>query len=65
VTPLLRSVRPADVDVPLAAFARHPDAPRAAADLAVLHERSANIRLDVDLDLLSAVGTGHQKVVVH
>src|SRR5215207_8882344 len=42
-----------------------PQAPRIAADLAVLHERSPRVRLDEDLNLFAAVRTRHHKLVIH
>lgn len=41
----------------------HVNPPRIAAHLAVLNERAADIRLDVDLDGFAAVGALHQKLV--
>src|ERR1700681_3598954 len=40
-------------------------APRVAADLAVLNEVALDVRLEVDFDLLTAVGAGDEKGVVH
>jgi hypothetical protein len=42
---------------------RHADAPWIAADLAVLHKAAVDVRLDVDLRLLAAKRTRHQKLV--
>ena len=39
--------------------------PRIAAHLAVLHDRAANIGLDIDLDLFSTIRTGHQELIIH
>jgi len=36
---------------------------RIAAYLAILHERSANVRLEVNLDLFSAVRTGDEELI--
>jgi hypothetical protein len=41
-----------------------PKAPRVAAHLAILHERSANVRLEVNLNLLAAVRTGYEKLIL-
>jgi len=54
-----------DVDKAVLARARHADAPRIAADLAVLDEAAGHLGLDVDLDLLAAIGTGDKKLVIH
>ena len=43
---------------PIVASIRHLNPPRIAADLAILDEGAAYIRLDVDLQLLAAKRTG-------
>jgi len=43
----------------------HVDAPRIAADLAVLDEAAVDVRLDVNLHLLAAEWTRDQKLVGH
>ena len=55
-----RSICSANIDGPIAASTRHPDAPGIAADLAILDVTAADIELDVDLDLLAAIGARHQ-----
>jgi hypothetical protein len=65
VAELLRAVSAFHVDPSLVAGARHADAPRIAADLAVLDEAAFDVRLEVDLDLFTAVRTGHQELIVH
>jgi hypothetical protein len=59
----LRPVGAADRD--LGAVRRTMDAyqPRVAADLAILHEAPANVPLDVDLNLLAAVGASDRELV--
>ena len=61
--PSFRSVCSRDMDGPIAASTRHVDAPGIAADLAILNEASCDVWFDVDLDLLSAKGTGDEKIV--
>jgi len=51
------------VDSPILVSTRHVDAPRIAADLAVLNEAAADVRLDVDLQLLAAKRTRDPKLV--
>jgi hypothetical protein len=48
---------------PIFASTRHVDAPRIAADLAVLDEAAFDVRFDVDLQLLAAKRTRDQKLV--
>ena len=55
----------ADVDPPSVSRPADADAPRVAAHFAVLNERSPNIWLDVDLDLLAAVRTRDRESIVH
>ena len=65
---LLGPVGTGDVDVcglAIGTVTRHRHPPRIAADLAVLNEAAGRIRLHVDLDLLAAVRTRHEKQVVH
>ena len=50
---------------PIVVSARHDDAPRIAADLAVLNEAAVDVRLDVDLHLLAAVRARHDEPIVH
>jgi hypothetical protein len=38
--------------------------PRVATHLAVLHERARDVHLDVDLDVLSAVGARDDKILL-
>ena len=51
------------MDSPVFVATRHADAPWIAADLAVLNEAAADIRLDVDLQLLAAKWTRDRKLV--
>jgi hypothetical protein len=51
------------MDSPIFVPTRHADAPRIAADLAVLNEDAVDVRLDVDLQLLAAKRTRDQKLV--
>jgi hypothetical protein len=53
------------VDNPIVASARYADAPWIAADLAVLNEAAMNVRLDVDLYLLTTKRTRDQELVWH
>src|SRR5205085_9169088 len=62
---LLGTVGAADAYISLVVLANHVHAPRVATDLAVLHERPPHVRLDVDLDILAAVGTVDDEVIVH
>ena len=62
------SVRPvgaSDFDVPVLAGAEDADAPWVAADLAVLDERTPDVRLEINLDLLAAIRTRHVELIVH
>jgi hypothetical protein len=60
---LLRAVGAADLDVAVVAGPAHADTPGVAAHLAVLDERAADVRLEVDFDLLAAVRTGDEELV--
>ena len=62
---LLRAIRADDVDPSIVAVVRDADSPRAAADFAVLDEAAVEIRFDVNLDFLSAIGARHEKTVFH
>src|SRR5687767_1149995 len=61
--PSFRAVRPGNLDVPIVSIARHAHSPWVTANLAILNEAPAQIRLDVNLDLLRAVGTIDQKTI--
>ena len=50
---------------PIVVSTGHGDAPWVTADLAVLNEAAADVRLDVDLQLLAAERTCDQKLVWH
>ena len=50
---------------PILVSAGHVDAPWIAADLAVLDETAADVRLDVDLQLFATKRTCHQELVCH
>jgi len=62
---LLRAIRADDIDPSIVAVARDADSPRAATDFAVLDEAAFEIRFDVNLDFLSAIGARHEKTVFH
>jgi len=51
------------MDSPIFVSTGHVDAPWIATDLAVLNEAAADVRLDVDLQLLAAKRTRDQKLV--
>ena len=50
---------------PILVSTRHLDAPWIAADLAVLNEAAADVRLDVDFQILAAERTRNQELVWH
>jgi hypothetical protein len=60
---LLRAVGAADIDVAVVTGPAHADPPGVAAHFAVLDKRSADVRLEVDLDLLAAIRTGDEELV--
>jgi hypothetical protein len=60
---LFRAVAARHVDNALFVPARHADAPRIAAYFAILDERAAHVRLDIDLYLLTAEGTRDRELV--
>jgi len=62
MAPSFGSVGARDGNAPLLAASSHAHTPRVAADFAVLDERAADVGLDVDLDLLAAVGTGDEEL---
>jgi hypothetical protein len=62
---LFGAIGAADVHVAILARACDPHAPRIAADLAVLDEAAADVRLEVNLDLLAAVRARDEELVVH
>jgi hypothetical protein len=53
------------MDIAIVISARHADAPRVTADLAVLNEAAVNVRFHVDLHLLAAKRTRDQELVRH
>ena len=59
------AVGPCDVHPSVVAFAEDAQAPRVAADLAVLNERAPDVRFKKDLDALAAIRAGHDEVIVH
>jgi hypothetical protein len=59
-TALVSSVRARDLDPSLVAAARDANVPRIAADLAILNEDAGDVRLQIDLDLFTAIGTGDE-----
>ena len=59
-----RPIRARHVHNPIVVWARHVYATRIAADLAILDEAAGDISLDIDLQLLAAERTRHQKIVV-
>ena len=65
VASLLRAVGAHDRNVPLATDLCNADAPRIAADLAILNKSAPHIGFDVDLDLLPAVRACHDELVIH
>jgi len=62
---LLRAVGSAHCDLAAFGVTTHPEKPRVAADLAILDEFPQDIRLEEDLNLLTAIGAGDEKVVFH
>ena len=50
---------------PIIVSTRHADAPWIAAHLAVLNEAAVDVRLDIDFQLLTAIGARHQELVWH
>src|SRR5687768_11224851 len=65
VVALFRSVGALHFDRTLLAATSDPQPPWIAAHLAVLHEASARVGLDVDLDFFAAVRTRHDELVIH
>jgi hypothetical protein len=65
VATLLGAVGAHDRNVPLAADLCNADAPRIAADLAILNKAALHIGFDVDLDFLAAVRACHDELVIH
>ena len=61
---LFGAVSTSEADEALAAFMQDPHAPRIAAHFAILDEAPRDVGLDVDLDVLAAVGTAHRPRVV-
>lgn len=53
------------MDLVFAMAARNPDSPRVAAHFAILNKAADDIGLNVDFDILAAVGTRHNESVVH
>src|ERR671912_1913671 len=53
------------MDLVFAMAARNPDSPRVAAHFAILNKAADDIGLDVNFDILAAVGTHHNETVVH
>jgi len=60
-----RSVCACHIDNPIVVSTRHVDAPWIAANLAVLNEAPANVRLDVDFHVLAAKRTRDHKFICH
>ena len=60
---LLRAIRSSHVDRPVPVLSKDTDPPRVAADFAILDKAPRHIGLDVDLDILPAVGTGDDELV--
>jgi hypothetical protein len=60
---LLRTVGARDLDVAVLAAACHPNPPRIAADFAVLDEAAADVRFEINLDLLAAVRARDEKLI--
>jgi hypothetical protein len=61
----LRSVGAGHMDDPIFVVTSHVDAPWIAADLAILNEAAADVRLDVDFHLLAAKWTADHELVRH
>src|SRR5438034_1856929 len=62
---LLGTVRLGDVNPALIAVTEDTKLPGIAADLAVLNQPAANVRLEVDFDLLATVRPRHDELVGH
>jgi hypothetical protein len=62
---LLGPVSADDVDMAFAILDDDAKPPRVAAHLAVLNQQPAHVRLEIHLDLLAAIRTGHRERVVH
>jgi hypothetical protein len=62
---LLRPVGAGDLHVAIVAGTVDAHAPRIAADLAVLHESTRHVGLEIDFDLLTAVRTRDEELIVH
>ena len=60
-----RSVGARNVDAAVVSRPRHADPPGIAADFAVLDEAAVHIGLEVDFDLLPAIRTHHDELIVH
>jgi hypothetical protein len=60
----LRTVGPRHAEGPISPIDRNVQEPRVATHLAVLHERARDVHLDVDLDVLSAVGARDDKILL-
>src|SRR2546422_923976 len=52
-----------DVDLAVLAGSVHPNAPRIAADLAVLDQRAPDVGLEIDFHLLATVRTGDEELI--
>src|SRR5258708_4942753 len=63
IGPLFWPVGAPHVHAPRVAAPSHAHAPGVAAHFAVLDERAAHVGLDVDLDLLTAVGTRDEELI--
>ena len=61
----VRAVSARHVDPSIVAAARNANVPRIAADLAVLNECASDVRLQIDLDLFTAIRTGDEVRIVH
>ena len=61
----LRSVGAGDLHVAVVAGPGHADAPGIAAHLAILHEGAGHVGLEIYLDLLAAVRTRDEQLIVH
>ena len=62
----LGAVGAADLDVSVALVAgRDPQLPGVAAHLAVLNERAADLRLEVNLDVFTTIRAGHDEHGLH
>ena len=63
--PLLRTIRPREFHVSFIDGLNDADAPRIAANLAILNERPTHVWLDVDFARFPTIRAGDGEVVIH